>query len=162
MNNDDYFKSLQMILPYGHPIHNCCSNIVNKLLLAPIDTCGGISIVCEHPMGNRIMLNVNRPGVSRQYYGSDVRYLSHDVIARVTCGHGSKRNSVGTDPNKFVTKPFYHSILYMASYLRTHLCKNIIEFNLSSLDLRHKFDSCIILTITLIPISKINQVWFSL
>lgn len=96
-------------------------------------------------MGNPVILNVSRPRVLRQYYGCDLCYKSHDIITRVTYGYGSKRNSVGTDPNKFVTKPLDYNMVYMASYIRICLCRYATELNLSSPDLVHELDSCVIL-----------------
>ena len=129
ITNDDDFKSLQTTLPHENPIHTCCAIISDKLLLTPIDTRGEISVVCEQPMGNPVMLNVNRPGLLRQYYGCDVCYKSHYIITRVLYGYGSKRNSIRTDPSKFVTKPFDYNMLYMAPYIRRFFYRNATEFN---------------------------------
>ena len=114
-------------------------------MLTPIDTPGGISVVCEQPMGNPIMLNIARPGALRQYYGRNISFKSKGVVTRVTYGYGGKRNSVGTNPNKFVTKPFDKYLHYIASYLKEFLFVNKKEFNLLNLDLSHEFDSCVIL-----------------
>ena len=115
-------------------------------MLSPIDTPGGICVFCEQPMGNPIMLNIARPGVLRQYYGRNICFKSKDVVTRVTYGYGAKRNSVGTDPNKFVTKPFDKYLHYIATYLKEFLTLNKKEFNLSNLDLSHEFDLCVILS----------------
>ena len=75
-------------------------------MLTKIDTFGGMSIICEQPMGNPIMLKVNRLGALRKYYGRNISYKLNDIVTIVTYGFESKRNSVGTDPDKFVTKSF--------------------------------------------------------
>ena len=49
-------------------------------MLNPMDTYHGISVVCEQPMGNKIMLNINRPAVLRQYYGADIEKYGDSTI----------------------------------------------------------------------------------
>lgn len=47
ITNYDDFQSLQITLPLDNLIHKCCADILDKLILTPIDTAGGISVVCE-------------------------------------------------------------------------------------------------------------------
>ena len=100
------FKSKYILLPYLNPLKHYCIAIIDKLMLHPMDSYNGISVACEQPMGNKIMLNIKRPGVLRQYYGADITRYADNSVKRFTYGYGSERNSVGLDPNKFVTKPF--------------------------------------------------------
>ena len=93
------FKSMQITLPAFNPIASLCCILLDKLMLTPIDTLGGLCAVCEQPMGNPIMLNIARLGALRQYYGRNIGFKSKIIVTRVTYGYGSKRNSVGTDPN---------------------------------------------------------------
>ena len=57
------FKSKYVSLPFENPLKKHCNTIIDKLMLNPMDTYHGISVVCEQPMGNKIMLNINRPAV---------------------------------------------------------------------------------------------------
>ena len=86
MTNDDDSQSLQITLPPENLKHKYCANILDKLVPIPIDIARGISVVCEQPISNHIMLNVGWPGVLRQYFGYDLCYKSHDIITRVTHG----------------------------------------------------------------------------
>ena len=59
-------------------------------MLNAMDTCDGISVICEQPMENKIMLNINRPAVLRQYYGCNIQNYGDGTTKRVTYGYGSK------------------------------------------------------------------------
>ena len=78
-------------------------SVLDKLILSKIDSLCGISIVAEQPMNNPIMLNITRPAVLRQYYGCDMGSPRNKIIKRATYGY---KSHVGTDPSKFITKPF--------------------------------------------------------
>ena len=71
--------------------------------MSEIDSLSGIAIVAEQPMNNPIMLNITRPAVLRQYYGLDMGSPRNQIIKRATYGF---KSHVGTDPSKFITKPF--------------------------------------------------------
>ena len=74
-NNNDIeidFKSKYILFPSENPLKRHCNAIIDKLMLQYMDTYNGISVVCEQPMGNKIMLNIKRPAVLRQYYGADI------------------------------------------------------------------------------------------
>ena len=95
------------------------NNVIKELMEAQIDSKHGISLVTEQPLGNDIMLNLTRPrpAAVRQYYGSDHRSLNRNVIERATYGYNNDRNPLGTDPLKYVTKPFDDNLQAIASYL---------------------------------------------
>ena len=118
------FRSIQIGLPSMNPLPSLCGIVLDNLMLTPIDTLGGLSVVCEQPMGNPVKLNIKRPGVLRQYYGKNIGVPSNNMITRVTYGYRSKRNGVNTDPNKFVTKPFDKYLHYIAIYLKEYLSLN--------------------------------------
>ena len=56
-------RSFQIKLPMSNPLLSWCRNVLDKLFQSNIDTLDGISVVTEEPMGNGLMLNINRPGV---------------------------------------------------------------------------------------------------
>ena len=127
-NNNDIeidFKSKYILFPSANPLKRHCNAIIDKLMLHPMDTYNGISVVCEQPMGNKIILNIERPAVLQQYYGADIINHGDTTVKRYTYGYGSKRNSVGSDPHKCVTKPFDDDMHQIANYL--HLYLKIIQ-----------------------------------
>ena len=75
-------------------------------MLHPMDSYTGILVMCEQPMWNKIMSNIDRPTVLKQYYGTDITRHDDTSVTRFTYGYGSKRNSVRSDPDTLVTKPF--------------------------------------------------------
>ena len=93
-------------------------NVLDKLIMSKIDSLCGISIVAEQPMNNPIMLNITRPAVLRQYYGCDMGSPRNKIIKRATYSY---KSYVGTDPSKFITKPFDNNLKKMASILMTQL-----------------------------------------
>ena len=65
INNNQYdFKSTQITLPTRNPIPSLYGIMLDKLMLAQINICGDTSTLFE-PMGNLIMLNIDRPGALR-------------------------------------------------------------------------------------------------
>ena len=74
-------------------------------MLTRIDTFSGLYVLCKQPMGNPIMSNIKHTGALMQYYSRYIFFKSNGIVTRVTYGYGSKLNSVGTDPNEFVTIP---------------------------------------------------------
>ena len=75
-NNRCDLKSIQITLPTRNPIPSLCGIILAKLILSQNDTFGGMSVDCEQPTGNSIILNINKPGALRQYYGRNICWKS--------------------------------------------------------------------------------------
>jgi len=155
-NSMSEIRSFQMKIMYPNSVMSLCRNVLDKLILTNIDSQDGISIVSEQPMGNGLMMNISRPGVLRQYYGLDVGEREGNTIKRATYGFNS---SVGTDPNKFITKPFDSNLIGISNLimnkLRNHnngeLCK---KMNLNTV-----FNSCTVLPYTSIPGIKKHRLW---
>ena len=106
----DFLQSRQILLSHKLHILNLCRNVFDKLFLSKIDSFKGISVVAEQPFNNPIMINILRPGVIRQYYGMNKGVVNNDIISRATYG---LKSHVGTDPNKFITKPFDINMKFM-------------------------------------------------
>ena len=118
---------------------------MNKLITSPIDSLDGISVVTEKPMNNPIMLNTIRPAVMRQYYGLSRGKDTNGCIKRATYGYCNGLNSLGTDPAKYITKPFDSDMIGMSLYLQAYLKLNVDAFNFNDLDLSRIFNSCTVL-----------------
>ena len=123
---------------------------LDKLVMSPIDSKYGISLVTESPYGTTL-LNVSRPAVLRQYYGTNVGTKKDGKIKiRATYGLSVLKNSVGTDPLKCVTKPF-NKYLYRMSLYVTHIIRQLPdEYGYSKMSLSNPFNHCV----KLIYISK--------
>ena len=78
-------------------------NILDKLFTSSFDSIHALTVATEQPMNNAPQLSCCRAAVYRQYYGMNLRYISHDRILRITYGY---KSCVGTDPDKYITKPF--------------------------------------------------------
>ena len=87
------------------------------------------------------MLNINRPAVFRQYHGTDIIRYDDTTVKIFTYGYGSKRNSVGSDPNKFFTKPFGDNMHQIASFLHLYLQNNTGKLDLHLVDIIKKIKS---------------------
>lgn len=59
-----------------------------------VDSLCGMSIVAKRPLSIKIMLNIKRPYVLRQYYGCDRDVANNNIIRRATYGYES---AFGTD-----------------------------------------------------------------
>ena len=116
--------------------------MLDKLFLSPLDSINGISVVAEQPFNNPIMLNILRPGVIRQYYGMDSGIIQQDSINRATYGF---KSHVGTDPNKFITKPFDINMKLMSNYLMNQLRLHDGGRYLKEMDLSIDFNSVVVL-----------------
>ena len=57
-----------------------------------------------------------RPAVFRQYHGADITRYTDTSMTRVAYTYVSKQNSVGSDDNKFVTKPFDDNMHQISSF----------------------------------------------
>ena len=117
---------------------------LDKLVMSPIDSKYGISLVTESPYGTTL-LNVSRPAVLRQYYGTNVGTKKDGKIKiRATYGLSVLKNSVGTDPLKFVTKPF-NKYLYRISLYVTHIIRQLPnEYGYSKMKLSNHFNLWIV------------------
>ena len=77
-------RSFQLKLPMSNPLLCWCRNVLDKLFQSNIDTIDGISVVTEEPMGNGLMMNINRNGVLQQYYGMNIGESKDNLINRAT------------------------------------------------------------------------------
>ena len=130
-------------IPKYHYTRILSRNILDKLFFSDINSKHGMSIVSEQPMNNDIMLNISRPAVLRQYYGNNVGYVKNNIVSRTTYGY---KSSVGTDPAKYITKPFDTDMHIMSKYVMSIIRKLYTEASTKVLDLTHEFNSCTVLT----------------
>ena len=72
--------------------------------------------------------------------------MRSDIVSQHIYGFVSKRNNVGMDPNKFVTKPFDKNMKNITVYLKMLLCKNSTLLELDNLNLTHGVHSYAILS----------------
>jgi len=128
-----------------------CKIITRQLILNPPDSFWGISIVVDNLECNRAMLNVERPGVLRQYYGRDVKKIDKDTVLRVAYRSQTSFSSEGSDPEKLIIKPFNAEMSLIANYLSKFLIFNRDKLNLHSVDLSNNFNSCTILLYHALP-----------
>ena len=131
-----------------------CRNVLDKLFLSKLDSINGISVVAEQPFNNPIMLNILRPGVICQYYGMDRGVIHNHSIKRATYGF---KSHVGTDPNKFITKPFDMNMKLMSNYLMNQLRLHDGGYYLKEMDLSIDFNSVVVLPYCSIMDVKINS-----
>ena len=66
-------------------------------------------------------------------------------MLRYTYGCMNGKNLTGTDPAKYVTKPFDSNMDALSNYLHEHLLHHQKNLNLEKLDLTKAFNSYIIL-----------------
>ena len=126
-------------IPKYHYTRVLSRNILDKLLLSDINSTYGISIVSEQPMNNDYMLNISRPAVVRQYYGKNIGNAENNLILRTTYGYTS---SVGTDPERYIPKPFDTDMQIMSKYVMSILRKLSTHVETQVMDLTHDFNSC--------------------
>ena len=120
--------------------------LLYKLVTSELDTKDGISIVADAPECNKnARLNIERPGVLRQYYGMNIAKIDTNTIKRVAYRSHSSTCSEGSDPNKLVIKPFTYEISAMALYLHKFLGINENRLDLNGVDITHPFNSCSVL-----------------
>ena len=119
--------------------------ILRTLIVNPINSLLGISIVADAPQCRNMNLNVKRPGVLRQYYGLDIEKIDKDTVRRVSYRSQTSFQSEGSDPHKLVIKPFLDDMVEMAEYFNTFLNKNKYELNLENVDLSNNFNTCTLL-----------------
>ena len=115
---------------------------MDKLLLSNIDTIDGISVVTEEPMGNGLMMNINRPGVLQQYYGMNIGECKDNLINRVTYGYNTPRR---IDPNRFNTKPFDDNLISISKFLMNELRTHNNGALGKEMNLDTVFNSCAVL-----------------
>ena len=140
------FMSKQIQLPKYSPVQKYGMNIINKLFHSPINSLNGISIVAEKPMNNPIMLNSTRTAVLRQMYAKNCcANHNNDSVLRYTYGYMNGKNPAGTDPAKYVTKPFDSNMDALSDNLHHHLLFHQNNLNFVKLDLSKKFNHCTLL-----------------
>ena len=98
----------------------------------------------DKPLNNDVALNILRPAVLRQYFGTDIEVVG-DKVKRHTYGSGSGSSSVGMDPLNFVTRPWNTHILAMSNEIQSILNENIELFNLDMCNMDIRFNHCTIL-----------------
>ena len=148
INSISELQSFQMKLPLPNPLMSLCRNVLDKLIMSNIDSPEGISIVTEQPMGIGLMMNISRPGVLRQYYGRNVGDFVGQTIKRATYGY---KSAVGTDPDKFITKPFDNNLVCISNIIMTKLRNHNKGALCKTMNLDIPFNSCTILPYSSIP-----------
>ena len=98
----------------------------------------------DKPLNNNVALNILRPAVLRQYFGTDIEDQG-DKVKRYTYGSGSGSSSVGMDPLNFVTRPWNTYILSMSNEIQCILNENKQFFNLDGCNMDLRFNHCTIL-----------------
>ena len=102
-----------------------------------------MTVATEQPMNNAPQLSCCRVAVYKQYYGINLRYISHDRIVHITYRY---KSCVGTDPDTYITKPFDTDIQIMSKYILNILRTLYSHVSTDILDLRYDFNSCTILS----------------
>ena len=141
-------RSFQIKLPMSNPLLSWCRNVLDKLFQSNIDTIDGISVVTEEPMGNGLMLNINRPAVLQQYFGMNIGEPKDNLIKRVTYGYNTPRR---IDPNRFNTKPFDDNLISISKFLMNELRTHNNGALGKEMNLDTVFNSCAILPYFQIP-----------
>jgi len=161
--------------PYSYVVHNCFKNkcldikscvilssnsnevsslarcILRTLLMNPIDSFLGISIVADAPQYRNVNLNVKRPGVLRQYYGMDIEQINEFYVRRVAYRSQTSFQSEDSDPHKLVIKPFLDDMKIMAEYFKNFINININDLQLENVDTTNNFNTCTILLYHSLP-----------
>ena len=148
INSMSKLRSFQMKISFPNPLMSLCRNVLDKLILSNTDSPEGISIVTEQPMGNGLMMNISRPGVLRQYYGRNVGDIVGNTVKRATYGY---KSSVGTDPDKFITKPFDNNLICISNIIMTKLRNHNNGSLCKTMNLDIPFSSCTVLPYSSIP-----------
>lgn len=80
--------------------------IIHTLIMSSINSSDGINFSLDTLLNNTKSLNILRPVILRQYYGSDVAVIhkSDTFVRPYTYSDGSGTLSVGMDKLNFVTK----------------------------------------------------------
>ena len=137
-----------MLIPLVNPLVNYSKIFtwsylcIKELVLSPLNSCKGISVATESPYGC-VLVNLDRRGVLRQYYGKDEGIMCPEKgILRYIYGYSRGNSSVGTDPKKIVTKPFLYYLNSLTSAVHALLMNRVKELNLKGLDLSVCFNHC--------------------
>ena len=106
-------------------------------------------------MNNPILLNSSRPAVLRQMYARNCcADNNNESVLRYTYGYMNGKNPAGTDPAKYVTKPFDSNMEALSNNLQEHLLHHQKNLNFVKLDLSKKFNHC-----TLLVYNKSKMGW---
>ena len=89
-------------------------------------------------------LNILRPAVLRQYFGTDIEE-DGDEVKRYTYGSGLGSSSVGMDPLNYVTRPWNAHMLAMSTEIQEILHSNRKLFNLDKCNIITRFNHITIL-----------------
>ena len=98
----------------------------------------------DKPLNNDVALNILRPAVLRQYFGTNIEEEG-DKVKRHTYGSGSGSSSVGMDPLNFVTRPWNTYTLAMSNEIQSILNENKKLFNLDDCNMDIRFNHCTVL-----------------
>ena len=111
--------------------------VIDQLIRSLITSKHGIKLSLDKLCNNGIDLNITRPAVLRQYFGTQLQSSSNnDKHTRsYTYGLGTGTSSVGMGPYSFVTREMTPGMKYIANELREILCSNMHDFNLVGVDL---------------------------
>ena len=116
--------------------------LLEELVMSPINSPKGITIVEEKPYGCSL-INIDRRAVLRQYYGKDASHQGcSNVKRRYSYGYNNKNLSVNTDPMNSVTKPFSYYLLNISKAVHEILVSRRHELNLDGVDLSTPFNHC--------------------
>ena len=147
-------NSKHTTLPNNNPLLKCALFISKTLIYSEPNTKNGISIVVDKPMNNKEQLNIKRPAVLRQYYGTEVGDDQLSIARRPAFGYLNKRQLEGTDRFNLIVKPFSEEMKTMAMYITNLLIENKNLLCLDGIDLSQCFNSCTILLYHRIPGTK--------
>ena len=76
--------------------------------------------------------------------------MKDNRVTRATYGFNHGRNSIGNDPNKFITKPFDFDMKFLSNYIHQFVYININKLGLHKKNHTINLITVLYLTITLI------------
>ena len=135
--------SIVIQLPKNTLLYDLSRAIIDEIIRSPINSDSGIKLSLDKPPNNDIDLNVLRPAVLRQYFGKQTRKVNGKA-KRYTYGSGSGTFSVGMDPHNFVTRVLNSKMIAMIDDIHDMLHNNRELFNMTGVDIEHKFNRCTI------------------
>ena len=118
------FTSMLVIPRFNVELINLSKLVLKKLIFDPPDSLHGTSIVADAPEYNIAMLNVQRPGVLRQYYGMDIDNINDQLVTRVAYRSNTSFTSEGSNPLKLIIKPFTTELMLMSNHFYNFLNNN--------------------------------------
>ena len=147
VQRNDRLASLVIHMEKQNKLSQSARDIISKIIYSPINSKDKITLSWDTPLNNQRCLNILRPAVIRQYYGSNVDVIqeSSELIRRYTYGYGSDTPSVGIDPYNFVTRKMTYEMEYIATELYEILLHNKKFLKYESVDLSQIFNHCTVI-----------------